>query len=155
MYLYDCLEILFACYGDNRGHNELTPSCPARRSSDLMLKRARRVPSRGRRVTPWCDDGDHPRAVGGPHRSGELLPAQRTRHGVGRQSAPPRGGGRMHETSSTDAPTGRGTQDPSFIPALRFAALPPPYDPLVRLTTRQPVAQRALLDAARLGPAVR
>src|SRR3546814_7061794 len=84
-----------------------------------MVKRARRAPSRGRRVTPWCDDGDHPRAVGGPHRSVELLPAQRARHGVGRQSTPPRGGGSMHETSSTDAPTGRGTQDPSFIPALR------------------------------------
>src|SRR3546814_6376154 len=61
----------------------------------------------------------------------------------------------MHETSSTDVPTGRGTQDPSFIPALRFEALTPAYDAKVRLTTRERVVKRALLDAARLGPAVR
>src|SRR3546814_17657403 len=117
-----------------------------------MVKRARRAPSRGRLVTPWCDDGDHPRAVDGPHRSVELLPAQRARHGVGRQSTPPRGGGSMHETSSTDAPTGRGTQDTSFIPALRFEALTPAYDAIVRLTTRARVGKRALLAVARTVP---
>src|SRR3546814_733464 len=107
------------------------------------------------RSSDWSSDVCSSELVGGPHRSVELLPAQRTRHGVGRQSTPPRGGGRMHETSSTDAPTGRGTQDPSFIPALRFEALTPAYDAIVRLTTRERVVKRALLDAARLGPAVR
>lgn len=47
------------------------------------------------------------------------------------------------------------SSDPSFIPALRFAALTPAYDAIVRLTTRERVVKRALLDAARLGPAVR
>ena len=61
----------------------------------------------------------------------------------------------MHESSSPGAPTGRGTQEPSFIPALRFEALTPAYDAIVRLTTRERVVKRALLDAARLGPAVR
>ena len=46
-------------------------------------------------------------------------------------------------------------QDPSFIPALRFEVLTPAYDAIVRLTTRERVVKRALLDAARLGPATR
>ena len=47
------------------------------------------------------------------------------------------------------------SRDPSFIPALRFEALTPAYDAIVRLTTRERVVKRALLDAARLGAAVR
>lgn len=58
----------------------------------------------------------------------------------------------MHVNSS---PTGRAMQDPSFIPALRFEALTPAYDAIVRLTTRERAVKRALLDAARLAPAAR
>src|SRR3546814_19452336 len=96
------------------------------------------------RSSDWSSDVCSSELVGGPHRSVELLPAQRTRHGVGRQSTLPRGGGRMHETSSTDAPTEGGTQDPSFLPALRFEPLTHAYAAIVRLTHRKRVVTRPL-----------
>ena len=39
-----------------------------------------------------------------------------------------------------------------FIPALRFSALTPAFDPLVRITTRERTFKRALLDRAAVAP---